>query len=196
MKTRRRTIANEMRIAILILSGAWLIVGAVGPRLFAEDPEIKIEQRRLKDVGTLRLKLKPTLAAIRSDAPFWIDVELESTYPDLIEGELDLTFVDNREVRSRLRTAPLAVPNGEKSFRLCLPAMWARSERTNFEVRVVFHGSRGPIDLGEHDLVVPLKGQRQFVMAAAGLGDATITQLTRQLGLDNYRPVDATALSY
>ena len=28
-------------------------------------------------------------------------------------------------------------------------------------------------------------------MAAAGLGDATINQLTRQLGLDSYRPVDS-----
>ena len=110
--------------------------------LFAEDLEIKIEQRRLKDVGTLHLKLKPSLAAIRSDAPFWIDVELESTYPDLMEGKLDFTFADAREVRLRLRTAPLAVPNGDKSFRVFLPAMWSRSQQTSFKVHVVFQGPR------------------------------------------------------
>ena len=191
VKSRRRTIANDLRIALLILSGAWFIVGTPASRLFAEDPEIKLEQRRLKNVGTLRLKLKPTLAAIRSDAPFWIDVDLESTYADLMEGELDLTFLDGREVQSRVRTAPLAVPNGEKSFRLCLPAMWARTQRTSFEVHVVFQAARGPIDLGVHDLAVPLKGQRQFLLAAAGLSDATISQLARQLGLDNYRPVES-----
>jgi hypothetical protein len=192
VKTRTAPFAKNMRILLFAFFEVWLIVIVLGSTLVAEDPEIKIEQRRLKDVGTLHLKLKPSLAAIRSDAPFWIDVELESTYPDLMEGELDLTFVDDREVRSQLRTAPMAIPNGEKSFRLFLPAMWARQERANFEVRVVFHSSRGLIDLGTHDLVVPLKGQRQFVMAAAGLGDATINQLTRQLGLDNYRPVDST----
>jgi hypothetical protein len=184
--------AKTIRAALFFFVEVWFAVGALSSPLFAEDSEFKIEQRRLKDFGTLRLKLKPSRAAIRSDAPFWIDVELESTYADLMEGELDLTFLDNRQVRWRLRTAPLAVPNGEKSFRLCLPAMWARTERTNFEVRVVFQGSRGPIDLGEHDLVVPLKGKRQFVMAAAGLGDATVNHLARQLGLDNYRPADST----
>lgn len=192
VKTRTRTIAKNIRVVLLILSGAWLVLGTPGSRLCAENPEFKIEQRRLKDAGTLRMKLKPSLAAIRSDAPFWVDVDLESTYPDLIEGELEMTFVDNRELRLQLHTAPMAVPNGEKSFRLFLPAMCARSERANFVVQVMFHGPRGPIDLGTHDLVVPLKGQRQFVMACAGLGDATMNQLARQLGLDNYRPVDST----
>jgi hypothetical protein len=178
-------------ILSVLSADACLLAGAPSPALFAEEPEIKLEQRRLKDVGTLHLKLKASHAAIRSDAPFSIEVDLESTYPDLLEGELDFTFVDVREVRLQLRTAPLAVPNGEKSLRIFLPAMWVRSERTNFEVHAVFHGPRGPIDLGDHDLVVPLKGQRQLVMAAAGLGDATINQLARQLGLDNYRPADS-----
>ena len=186
-----RRIAQFIRVALLVFAAAGLVVGVLGSALFAEDLEIKIEQRRLKDVGTLHLKLKPSLAAIRSDAPFWIDVELESTYPDLMEGKLDFTFADAREVRLRLRTAPLAVPNGDKSFRVFLPAMWSRSQQTSFEVHVVFQGPRGGIDLGDHDLVVPLRGQRQFIMAAAGLGDATINQLTRQLGLDSYRPVDS-----
>jgi hypothetical protein len=191
VKTRTGRIARIIRVTLLVFTKACLLVSLLGSALFAEEPEIKIEQRRLKDAGTLHLKLKPSFAAIRSDAPFWIDVELESTYPDLMEGELDFTFVDTREVRLRLRTAPLAVPNGEKSFRVFLPAMWSRNEQTSFEAHVVFQGPRGGIDLGDHDLVVPLRGQRQFVMAAAGLGDATINQLTRQLGLDSYRPVDS-----
>jgi hypothetical protein len=184
--------AKTIQAVLFFCAGLCFVGGVLPSPLSAQESEFKIEQRRLKDVGTLHLKLKPSLAAIRSDAPFWIDVELESTYADLMDGELDLTFRDDREVRSRLRTGPLAVPNGEKSIRLCLPAMWARSERTNFVVHVVFHGSRGTIDLGEHDLVVPLKGQRQFVMAAAGLGDATINRLTRQLGLDSFRSADST----
>jgi hypothetical protein len=191
VKTPLRPFATNPRILFWVLCQAWLIVTGIGSTLVAQDAEFKVDQRRLKDGGTLHLKLKPSHAAIRSDAPFWAEVELESTFPDLIEGELDLTFLDDRETRAQLRTAPLAIPNGKKSFRLFLPAMFARQERANFEVHVVFHSSRGPIDLETHDLVVPLKGQRQFVMATAGLGDATINQLARQLVLDSFHPLES-----
>ena len=137
------------------------------------------------------LKLKPSLGAIRSDAPFAIDLDLESTFSDVLEGELELSFVDDRAPCARLRTGPMAIPNGQKSFHLFLPAMSAKQERANFVVQAVFHGSRGTLDLGVHDLVVPLKGQRQFVFAVAGLGDAEVNQFARQLSLDAFRPPDA-----
>ena len=179
------------RMALVIYAAVWLVPSAIPCSVPADEPDVKIEQLRPKNVGKLELSLKTSLAAIRSDAPFSIDLELNSTYPDVIDGDLELTFVDDGEVRLRLQTDPLAVPNGQKSFRVFVPTLWARQERANFVVRAVFHGPRAPLDLGTHDLVVPLKGQRVFLMAAAGLGDATINQFTRHLGLDMFRPTDA-----
>ena len=49
----------------------------------------------------------------------------------------------------------------------------------------------GTFNLGQHDLVVPLKGQRQFLFAVAGLGDASVNLFARQLSLDAFRPPDA-----
>lgn len=191
MNTREYSSRLKRWKTLLAFVAAWVLFALASPPLPAADPEITIEQVRPKNLGTLALKLQPALAAIRSDAPFSIDLELESTFPELIEGNLDLTFVDDREVRLRLDTGLLAVPSGQKSFRLFLPAMAARQERANFVVNAVFHAPRGPIDLGTHDLVVPLRGQRQFLMAAAGLGDSTIDHFTRHLGLDMFRPADA-----
>ncbi len=191
MTTREGRTEHKGRTAFWVYAAGWLALGLFAAPLLAADPDITIEQLRPKNVGKLELKLRPSLAAIRSDAPFTIELDLDSTFPNLMEGDLELTFVDDGEVRLRLQTGPLAVPNGQQSFRLFLPAMAANQERANFVVRAAFHGPRGPLDLGTHDLVVPLKGQRQFLLAAAGLGDATVNELTRHLGLDTFRPPDA-----
>ena len=176
---------------------AWGGIAAVGLLLAiayplrAADPDLAIAKLGPKTVGKLVLKLQPSLGAIRSDAPFAIDLDLESTFSDVLEGELELSFVDDRTPCARMRTGPMAIPNGQKLFHLFLPAMSAKQERANFVVQAVFHGSRGTLDLGAHDLVVPLKGQRQFVFAVAGLGDASVHQFARQLSLDAFRPPDA-----
>jgi hypothetical protein len=181
-------IRRKCHLAWAICGASCLAIGAMAPRLLAADPSMPADQLRPKVVGKLELKLKPSHAAIRSDAPFSIDIDLESTFSDLLEGDLELTFVDDTEVRLRLQTGPIAVPNGKKSFGIVLPAMAARQERANFVVRAVFRGSREQLDLGTHDLVVPMKGQRQFLMAAAGLGDDTVNHLARHLALDTFRP--------
>ncbi len=185
---RKSECANRARCGGIAAVGLLL---AIAYPLRAADPDMAIEKLRPKTVGKLVLKLRPSLGAIRSDAPFAIDLDLESTFSDVLEGELQLSFVDDRAPCARVRTGPMAIPNGQKSFHLFLPAMSAKEERANFVVQAVFYGSRGTLDLGVHDLVVPLKGQRQFVVAVAGLGDATVNQFARQLSLDAFRPPDA-----
>ena len=134
MTTREGRTEHKGRTAFWVYAAGWLALGLFAAPLLAADPDITIEQLRPKNVGKLELKLRPSLAAIRSDAPFTIELDLDSTFPDLMEGDLELTFVDDGEVRLRLQTGPLAVPNGQQSFRLFLPAMAANQERANFVV--------------------------------------------------------------
>jgi len=76
------------QMAQLIYAAVWFALSAIPRSAVAGEPDAAIEQLRPKNVGKIELSLKPSLAAIRSDAPFSIELELNSTYPDLIEGDL------------------------------------------------------------------------------------------------------------
>jgi hypothetical protein len=136
----------------------------------------------------LGFRLDSANPAMRSDAPFAVNCILHSSFTDVVNGELDFEFVDDNEVCVRLHGDPIVVPNGESSFRLVLPPMHARRNLAAFSVRVTFQSTKGTLNLGTHDLLVPLKGRRQFLIACPSLGKGPVARLAGQLRLDEFRP--------
>ncbi|HET6327894.1 MAG TPA: hypothetical protein VFG04_24640 [Planctomycetaceae bacterium] len=126
--------------------------------------------------------------SIRADAPFAIDYTLASDFEDVLNGELVFTFLDDNEVIIQLRGDPIVVPNGKSSFRVTLPALQTRRNTSGFMVRVALHSTRGTFDLGTHDLLVPLKGKRQFLIGTPKLSAGPIGRLASRLRLDTFRP--------
>src|SRR5580693_2931441 len=102
---RKSESSNRARCGGIAAVGLLL---AIAYPLRAADPDIAIEKLRPKTVGKLVLKLQPSLGAIRTDAPFAIYLDLESTFSDVLEGELELSFVDDRAPSVRVRTGPMA----------------------------------------------------------------------------------------
>jgi hypothetical protein len=138
--------------------------------------------------GRVTFRLQSASPPIRSDAPFAITCTLKSTFTEVITGELDFAFVDDNEVRVRLNAVPIVVPNGDSSFRVVLPAMHARRNVAAFGVHVTFRSAKGTFDLGHHDLLVPLKGCRQFLIGVPSEGGRTVAALAAHLRLDEFRP--------
>src|SRR5580692_5851952 len=136
----------------------------------------------------LGFRLDSANPAMRSDAPFAVNCILHSSFADVLNGELDFEFVDDNEVCVRLHGDPMVIPNGESSFRLVLPPMHARRNLAAFSVRVTFQSTKGTLNLGTHDLLVPLKGRRQFLIACPSLGKGPVARLAGQLRLDEFRP--------
>ena len=159
-----------------------------------------IRAARHKMPGKLSLRLNPSAVAVRSDAPFSIDLELESTFDQILQGDLELKFRDDGAERLNLRTGPVVVPNGKRSIRVGLPSIapvrdsWRDSSALT--VRVTFHDEKRDIDLGTHDLPLPRGGQRQLLIGAPGLSETAIAGLVRRLHLDTFRPTKLTRSSF
>jgi hypothetical protein len=140
----------------------------------------------------LTFRLDSANPSIRSDAPFAIDYILTSTFEEVLNGELDFAFLEDNVVVLRLHGDPIVVPNGKTSFRLTLPSLGARRNVAAFAVRVALRSTKGTLDLGTHDLLVPLRGKRQFVIGTPNLGRQPVARLANRLRLDNYRSDAAT----
>jgi hypothetical protein len=154
-------------------------------------PQLAVAQTRAfeKAPGKLELRLKSSHPVMRSGAPFALELEFESTFPDLIEGPLELTFLDDNRVQTRFVTIPFAIqPDATTSYQVHLPSMSCLRTQMEFQVRVVLNSTRRTFNLGKFDVLVPIKGMRQFVIAAPGLKEVAVDELVRHLSLDEFRP--------
>ena len=154
-------------------------------------PSLAVAQTRAfeKAPGKLEMRVKSSHPAIRSGAPFALELEFDSTFPDVIEGPLELEFSDDKHLQTRFTTTPFAIPADTKtSYQVQLPSMSCLRTPTEFQVHVVLDSKRRTFELGTHDLLVPIRGMRQFVIAAPGLNQVDIAALVRNLSLDEFRP--------
>jgi hypothetical protein len=138
----------------------------------------------------LTFRFKSANPPIRTGAPFSVDYVFNSTFADVLTGELEIEFVEDDRINLRLRTDPIAVASGKNSYHLLLPPTAARRDAAAFSVRARFHSSKGVFDLGKHDLLVPMHDARQFLIAAPNLSRNTVARLAAQLRLDAFRPTD------
>jgi hypothetical protein len=142
-----------------------------------------------KPPGKLELRLKSSHPFIRSGAPFVLELEFQSTFRDVIEGPLELTFLDDNQVGTRFVTGPFAIPpESTTSHQVTVPAMTSLRTPLEFQLHIVLNSKRRTFNLGTFDLLVPLSGMRQFVVAAAGLKEVDVGELARHLSLDEFRP--------
>jgi hypothetical protein len=154
-------------------------------------PQFAVAQSRPfeKAPGKLEMKLKSSHPMIRSGAPFALELEFVSTFLDVIEGPLELTFFDDNQIRLRFYTTPVAIPaDSTTALSVQLPSMACLRTPTEFHVHVVLNSNRRMFDFGMHDLLVPLRGMRHFVIAAPGLSEVGTGELVRHLSLDEFRP--------
>jgi hypothetical protein len=138
--------------------------------------------------GRLAFRLAAADPAIRSDAPFSIDCDLDSTFAQVLEGTFEFTFLDDNSTELRVQSDPVAISSGKSSFRVTLPPATTHRAVATFFLRVYFHSAKEDFDLGNHDLIVPREGARQFLIGAPDLSRATVGRLAVRLRLDAFRP--------
>ncbi len=155
------------------------------------EPQRAVAQRRPfeKVPGKLDMRLKLPHPVMRSGAPFALQLDFESTFPDVIEGPLELTFYDEGLLQLKFLTTPVVIAaDSSTAYSIQLPSLTCIRTPTEFQVSVVLQSARKTFDLGKHDLLIALRGTRQFVIAAPGLNEVDVGQLVRSLSLDEFRP--------
>jgi hypothetical protein len=166
----------------------WLVLALLlvtgNARVLAEPPAT--------GAGRLAFRLAAADPAIRSDAPFAIDCVLNSTFPQVLEGAFEFVFLDDNAVVLRVQSDPVAISGGQSSFRVTLPPVATRRVAATFFLRVYFHSAKDDFDLGNHDLIVPREGARQFLIGAPDLSRVAVGRLAVHLRLDAFRPEQST----
>jgi hypothetical protein len=155
------------------------------------EPQLAVAQRRAfeKVPGKLDMHLKLPAPVMRNGAPFPLQLDFTSTFPDVIEGPLELTFYDEGLLQLRFLTTPVVIAaDSSTAYSIQLPSLTCIRTPTEFQVGVVLQSARKTFDLGKHDLLISLRGTRQFVIAAPGLNEVDVGQLVRSLSLDDFRP--------
>ena len=114
----------------------------------------------------LKLTIKSIMPLARSQSPQTFDVEIACDSHELFQGRLELKiYLGNRLLHDFL-SHELAVTAGGQRFRIMLPPLVVRTEKTPLAARGRFVMERQAIDLGDENvLVVPATWKRSLVIA-------------------------------
>jgi hypothetical protein len=143
----------------------------------------------------LAVYLMPTVARARSSAPISVDARFVWKGSRLLEGRLELEFMENGESLGTYVSDEFALASGETVFRLMLPAL--RFSAYNSEVRVVkaFIVGSTRYRLGPDKLLVPAPESRSLVMCVASsrtARDPRLLEMVAALRLDGMDPARKT----
>lgn len=146
----------------------------------------------------LKAELRALTAQPRAGAPEWIDVRLTSASPQLLEGMLELTALDDGSTAFVYRTQELALTTGARAFRLLLPAPVLANQTFDRDVQVRFLAKGGAAwDLGKFPLHSRLRMERTLVLAFGRKGLAASeasTRLWQSLRLERFAPEKTNTL--
>ncbi|MSR58841.1 MAG: hypothetical protein EXS05_14515 [Planctomycetaceae bacterium] len=118
----------------------------------------------------VKLSITSLVARARSQAPQMIEVSLNNSLNQLLEGELELKFYVGRRLVGEYQSDTLVLSGDTQRFRIMLPPITKHYDATavNIVGRWLVNGQPqfdlgGGLD-GEHDLVVPAYWRRWFVI--------------------------------
>jgi hypothetical protein len=135
---------------------------------------------------SLRATFTPVAIQSRSNAPALFEIQLKREGAGLLEGNLEITFLDGGFPVLRQRTPALSLTAGTQTFRLCSPPMPpARNYYGGrLEASVRFVTKTGATHLGEFGLEPESPQMRKFVIAVcdghnSGARDGSLWQSLR-----------------
>lgn len=141
-----------LRYSVWFVMIPWGLAGADAPAAF----------------GQLQLRVEPVAMLIRSHAPVTVNVTLDWPSPELLEGELHLSFRVRKRQIAEYRSGPLAMSTGGLRFRMMLQPIDVQDDTATVTALATFVTDTGErIDLGEHDVRIPPNWRRLFVIAVS-----------------------------
>lgn len=115
--------------------------------------------------GPLSLTVRPVVARARSQAPQTIEVFLDSSTSQLVQGRLHLKWYLGKRLVHEFVSSDLAIAAGGQRLRLMLPPIVVHSERTPVTGYARFVTEAKVIDFPEIDLVLPADWRRAFIVS-------------------------------
>jgi len=135
-----------------------------------------------QDAIELKVSLSTLTSNARSNAPISLKVQLESWSYGLLEGYLELTGYDERNLLYHHRSPELVLSAGERVSRTILPPLALRKDLSQLTVQARFVTKAISHDLGTFQLRVPVHWRRSFVIGVVHPDETAFPDIGRDLG--------------
>ena len=130
---------------------------------------------------TLQADLIPLGLRARNGSPITVEARFKWDSTRILEGRLDMTFLEGNRVLGRYRSGELALTGGEQKFRMLLPPSLAPFSDSQVQVQMKFVTAANAIDVEPSVLFLPTAGERSLVV---GWCDAGTTVGWRSSGIE------------
>jgi hypothetical protein len=127
----------------------------------------------------------------RNSAPIPVEARFKWDGTRVLEGKLELEFLEGNRVLGRFRTDDLALTTGEQRFRMLLPPLQQPFSDSQVEVRMKFVTADEVMDLGSSSLTLPTKSERALSLGwcNARVDSAALAlDLEQSLALERFSP--------
>ncbi len=119
----------------------------------------------------LRADVQPVALRLRTNAPAFIEVRLNSHEPSILTGTLEISVMSGSSALYRQETPELALPPGVTTQRYLLPST-VENFAYRAEVQLRFVTRHGTVDLGRFPLGAEPTAARQYLIAVCGSNSA------------------------
>lgn len=131
--------------------------------------------RTVADSHGLLCDVRPVATTVRSGAAVPLIVNLHWQGQGLLEGRLELTLRDSRNVLAVVHSHDMALTTGEQSFHFLLPPIRLAEAYVQLEVDAAFHTADKRLPLSSFLLRAPGAWERSFVVCVS---EPRLTQRT------------------
>ena len=118
--------------------------------------------------GKISADLIPLGLRARSAAPITVEARFKWDSTRILEGRLEMEFLEGNQVLGRYRSGEMALTGGEQTFRMLLPPSVAPFSDSQMQVQMKFVTAGNAIDLEPSVLFVPTASERSLVVGWCG----------------------------
>jgi hypothetical protein len=118
----------------------------------------------------LSADLIPLGLRARSAAPITVEARFKWDSTRILEGRLEMEFLEGNQVLGRYRSGELALTGGEQTFRMLLPPSVAPFSDSQMQVQMKFVTAGNAIEMEPSTLFVPTASERSLVVGWCDAG--------------------------
>ena len=114
--------------------------------------------------GELQVDLIPLGLRARTEAPIPIEARFKWDSTRILEGRLEMEFLEGNRVLGRYRSGEMALTGGEQKFQMLLPPTLAPFSDSQVQVQIKFVTAVNAIDVEPSVLFLPTSSERSLVV--------------------------------
>jgi len=139
----------------------------------------------------LHVDLIPLGPRARNEAPIPVEARFKWNSTRILEGRLEMEFLEGNQVLGRYRSGEMALTGGEQKFQMLLPPTLAPFSDPQVQVQMRFVTAGNTLEIEPSSLSVPTASERSLVVGWCDSGtaaDRSSSELVRNMLFERFVP--------